>query len=50
MVSEAGFVPGAMVTLRNRAPGGGPCVFAVDDAAIAIRREVAACIEIGEQS
>ncbi len=50
IVSEAGFIPGAVVMLRNRAPGGGPCVYAVDGADIVIRREVAACIRIGEKS
>lgn len=39
---ELGFVPGSAVVAVRRAPGGGPCVFRVDGAEIAMRRETAA--------
>jgi Fe2+ transport system protein FeoA len=45
-VMEAGFIPGAAVTLLNRAPGGGPFIYSVDGAEIAIRRDVATGIRV----
>jgi Fe2+ transport system protein FeoA len=43
---EAGFVPEACVTLIHYGPIGGPRVYLVDGAEIAIRREFAASIEV----
>jgi len=38
---ELGFLPGARVVAGCSAPGGGPTVFRVDSAEIALRRETA---------
>lgn len=38
---ELGFLPGTRVLAVRRAPGGDPCVFRVDGADIALRRETA---------
>lgn len=39
---ELGFLPGSPVVAARSAPGGDPCVFRVDGAEIAVRRETAA--------
>ena len=38
---ELGFLPGNRITAARSAPGGDPCVFQVDGAEIALRRETA---------
>lgn len=43
-----GFVPDAQVTVLRRAPAGDPTVYAIDGLEIAIRRETASAIHVGE--
>lgn len=43
---ELGFLPGSMVSRSRRAPLGGPDVFRIDDAEIALRQETAARIVV----
>ena len=43
---EAGFVPEACVTLIHCGPVGGPRVYLLDGAEVAIRRELAAGIQV----
>lgn len=43
---DLGFVPGAEVTLRRRAPFGGPMVISVADYEIALRGAQAQCIRV----
>lgn len=43
---DLGFVPGTPVTLRRRAPFGGPLVIAVADYEIALRGAQAECIRV----
>ena len=43
---ELGFLPGSRVTAARSAPGGDPCVFQVDGAEIALRRETARLVRV----
>jgi len=43
---ELGFLPGSRVTAARSAPGGDPCVFQVDGAEIALRRETARLVKV----
>jgi len=45
-----GFLPGNLVALVRKAPSGDPCVFRVDGAEIALRRETAEKILIDPDS
>ena len=45
-VMEAGFLPGATVTMLHSAPGGGPRIYRLDGAEIAIRKELAAALAV----
>jgi ferrous iron transport protein A len=45
-VMEAGFLPGTTVTMLHSAPGGGPKIYRLDGAEIAIRRDLAASLGI----
>jgi ferrous iron transport protein A len=47
---EAGFVPASEVMFLRAAPGGCPRIYRVDGAEIAIRRELAGNIRIGQPS
>ena len=49
-VMEAGFVPGTLIKLVHCAPGGSPRVYRLDGAEIAIRRELAAALQMEEES
>jgi len=46
IVMEAGFLPGATVTMLHSAPGGGPRIYRLDGAEIAIRKDLAATLAI----
>jgi len=48
-IMEAGFVPGTLITLMHCAPGGCPRVYRLDGADIAIRRELAASLQVEDQ-
>jgi ferrous iron transport protein A len=41
-----GFVPGSTVSFARKAPGGDPCVYRVDGADVALRRETARHIRL----
>ena len=43
---ELGFLPGSLVHAVRAAPGGDPCVFRVDGAEIALRRETARLLHL----
>ena len=47
-VMEAGFIPGTVVKMLQSAPGGGPRIYRVDGAEIAIRVELAAAFLVEE--
>lgn len=47
---DLGFVPGAPITLRRRAPFGGPLVISVADYEIALRGAQAQCIRVWPQA
>jgi ferrous iron transport protein A len=47
-VMEAGFVPGTVVTMIHSAPWGGPHIYRLDGAEIALRRDLAASLHVEE--
>lgn len=49
-VMEAGFVPGTVVTMLHSAPGGGPRIYRLDGAEIAIRIELASALQVEESA
>lgn len=49
-VMEAGFIPGTLVTMLHAAPGGGPRIYRLDGAEIAIRVDLAAALLVEEMA
>jgi ferrous iron transport protein A len=47
-VMEAGFVPGTIVTMIHSAPWGGPHIYRLDGAEIALRRDLARSLHVEE--
>ncbi len=45
-VMEAGFIPGTVVTMMHAAPGGGPRIYRLEGAEIAIRVELALALQV----